>query len=84
VYKKQRDSGKLIETAEIILKYNKSVSTNLTYAQMIGLARLAGDIPEDGVHFFSIPGHCRTINNISYWVPDENETKKLTHAFGTM
>lgn len=77
LYKKQRDSGKLLETLEIILKYNKSLKTNLTAAQMISIAQLANDIPENGVNFYSIPGRGQTIDNISYWVPDEIETENL-------
>lgn len=77
LYKKQRDSGKLLETLEIILKYNKNMKTNLTAAQLVSLAQLAKDIPENGVDFFSIPGQGQTIDSISYWVPDEIETENL-------
>ena len=81
LYKKQRDAGKLMDTVGIILKYKDNLKTNMTPAQLYGLAKLSKEIPPGSVNYLSIPGHSQTINRISYWIPDKNEKKKMIDDF---
>jgi len=81
MYKKQRDSGQLLETVGIVLKYKDYLKTNLTPAQLYGLAQLAKDIPPGSVTYLSIPGHSQTINKISHWIPDHNKKREIIATY---
>lgn len=79
--KQQRDSGKVIETAQIILKYRKNFITDLSTKQIIGLAYFLKDIPDGSVTFSYIHGRGQTINGVSYWMPDKSETEDVLKEF---
>lgn len=81
MFKKLRDSGKLIDIVKLVLTYSKNVKTNMTLKQLIALANLANAIPDGSLTYFNIPGYNKTINGISYWVPDETETDKTLKKF---
>jgi LCP family protein required for cell wall assembly len=75
--KQQRDSGKILETLDIVLKHKDSIQTDLSLKQMIGLAKFIKDVPEGGVSYLTLSGEAKMIEGISYWVPNEKETAEL-------
>ncbi|WP_368294255.1 LCP family protein [Dehalobacter sp. TBBPA1] len=81
LYKQQRDSGEILETLNIILKYKNEMKTDLTLKQMIALTKLLSEIPGENVEQTFIPGKGQMINNISYWVPDQKKTEKILSEF---
>lgn len=77
LFKQQRDSGKILETLDIILKHKDSMQTNLSLKQMIALAKFMKEVPDGSVSYLTIPGSGKMIDGISYWVPNERETTDL-------
>jgi anionic cell wall polymer biosynthesis LytR-Cps2A-Psr (LCP) family protein len=81
VFNKQRDSGQLTETVQIVLKYKDSLKTSLTPLQMAALAKYFSEITEDDIHYYLIPGSSQNINGVSYWVPNSQETQSVIKEF---
>lgn len=75
--KQQRDSGKILETLDIVLKHKESIQTDLSLKQMIGLAKFIKEVPEGGVSYLTLSGEAKMIDGVSYWVPNEKETAEL-------
>lgn len=73
LYKQQRDSGKIMETLQIILKHKDNIQTDLTMKQLIGLARFLSDIPDGSDSYYTILGEGQMIDGIDYWMPDNKE-----------
>lgn len=79
---KLTSSGKILDAINIVLDYNKYIQTNLSVSQIIALAELYKDIEAENVTFYDIPGYDKHINNIWYWIPDEDETdNRLAKVF---
>jgi len=51
----------------------KNVDTNMTARDLLTLAKLAGEIPKDGIRMAVLPGVPETIARISYYVPSEDD-----------
>lgn len=81
VFKKQRDSGQLVETVKIVLKYKDSLKTSLNPIQMVALAKYFSEITEDDIHYYVIPGNSQNINGVSYWVPHPQEAQSVINEF---
>ncbi|ADY54635.1 cell envelope-related transcriptional attenuator [Syntrophobotulus glycolicus DSM 8271] len=79
--KQQRDSGKIIETAELVLKYKDNIQMNLTFKQLIGFAKFLKEVPEGSVSYLTLPGEGKMIDGISYWVLNEEKTNELFNEF---
>lgn len=79
--RQQRDSGKIIETAQIILKYNQNIKTDLSAKQIIGLAYFMSNIPDGNVSSSYIPGSDQMMNGISYWVIDKTNINQVLDGF---
>jgi len=81
VYKKLKSSGELTNTIKLVMDYKDNVKTDLTIKQLIGLAKFAGEISSENMNYFIVPGYGKTINKISYYVPNESETDELLKSF---
>lgn len=81
LYKQQRDSRKILETLQIVLKHKDDIKTDFTMKQMIGLATFMSDIPDGSVTYYNIPGRGKLIKGVSYWVPDEINTGEILKEF---
>lgn len=81
LYKQQRDSGKIIETLQIVLRYKNHIQSNFGIRQMIGLAKFLSDVPGGNVTYYLIPGRGQNIGGVSYWVPDEQKEQMLDEFF---
>lgn len=81
VYNKLKENGKLTDTIKLILDYKDSMKTDMTVKQIIGLAKLAGEVSSENISYHIIPGQGKTIDKISYWVPYESKTDELLKSF---
>ncbi len=81
LYQKLKESNQLVEIAKIVLSYKENVKTDLSIKQILGLAKLSGELSEDNISYYMIPGAPKTIDGISYWVPDETESDKILKNF---
>lgn len=81
LFKQQRDSGKILETLHIVLKHIDDIQTDLALKQMIGLASFLSAIPNGSITYYTIPGTDQMINDIYYWLPDENAKNMVIKEF---
>lgn len=81
LYKQQRDSGRIMETLQIILKHKDNIKTDLTMKQLIGLAKLMSDIPDGSDSYYTILGEGEMIDGIDYWMPDESYKQEVLKEF---
>jgi anionic cell wall polymer biosynthesis LytR-Cps2A-Psr (LCP) family protein len=79
--KQQKDSGNVIQTARIVLKYGQNIQTDLSIKQIISLAYYISNVPDDNISSSYIPGNCQTMNGISYWVIDKTSTNTVLNEF---
>jgi anionic cell wall polymer biosynthesis LytR-Cps2A-Psr (LCP) family protein len=79
--KKIKAEEKLTDTIHLILSYKNDVKTNLTLKQLIGMGKLATEIPQGTVQYSIIPGTDSIISNIWYYIPDEAATDQLLKSF---
>jgi|GEM_PF-3876045 len=56
---------------------SSSVRTNLSVGQMLALADVLNRLDMSGVQFMTLPGHCKTIDRRSYYVPDSAKIRAL-------
>ena len=81
VYNKLKVNGKLTETIKLVMDYKDNMKTDMTVKQIIGLAKFTSDISSENIKYYIVPGYGKTIDKISYYIPDESETEKLLKAF---
>lgn len=81
LYKQQRDSGKIMETLQIILKHMNDIQTDLTVKQLIGLAKFLSDLPDGCDSYYTILGDGKMIDDIDYWIPDETYKEEVFKEF---
>lgn len=73
-----KESGKLIESISIVLKYNKYIKTNMDMKQMVALAKLWNELPEGtSVDYYVVMGEGKMIDQVWYMIPDEKVTDIL-------
>lgn len=81
LYKQQRESGKILETLNIVLRHKNEVKTDFTMKQLIGLSTFMSHLPNGNITYYTIPGNGKTINNVSYWVHDKKKTEEVLMEF---
>lgn len=81
MFNKLKANESFVDFIKIVLKYRKNIETNFSNRQLIAFAGLFSDISEDDISYCLIPGEPLTIDNISYWNPDEVETDKIINEF---
>jgi LCP family protein required for cell wall assembly len=77
----QRESGKILETLQIVLKYKDDLRTSLTAGEMIALAKFVSELPKGSVTYQTVPGQAEMIDGVSYWIPDQGRTAELLRDF---
>lgn len=65
----------LIKSPQILDELIQYTTTDLTTAQIIGIAGQFAGQPQ--INTYTLPGEAQMINGGSYWVIDETQTKKL-------
>lgn len=84
ILNKLKNEQRVFEALDIVLKYNKYIQTDLTSTQMISLASLYKEIPDENIKFHNIKGQGEYINNISYWISDKESTdREMSSIFET-
>jgi LCP family protein required for cell wall assembly len=81
LFQKLKASDKLVDVTKIVLSYRENLKTDLSTKQILGLANLSSEISEENIKYYMIPGSGKTINKVSYYVPNDKETDKLLREF---
>ncbi len=81
LFKQQRDSGHILQTAQIVIQHKNDIITDLNREQIVGLAKFMSDIPDGSITYYYIPGDGEMIDGISYWVPYKNNTAEVLKEF---
>lgn len=77
LFDKLKRLDQLLNMARIALSYKENVTTNMTLKQIASLAMFAGELSGDSIEFHVIPGEGVMLNNIWYWIPDEEKTAQM-------
>ncbi|MGI6727969.1 MAG: LCP family protein [Anaerovoracaceae bacterium] len=72
LYKQQKNSGKIIETLKIILKYRDDIQTNFSNKQLLSFAVFINQLSDDLISYYTLSGSPKMIDGISYWIPEDN------------
>ena len=68
------DKEKFVELFVINEQY---IDTDMGIEQIVNLANIVSGFKNEDINFSILPGKPQTIDNISYWIIDEDEAKKL-------
>lgn len=71
MYEKVKKDGNIVGDLKLFLSYNKFMQTDLSYSQMLALSNFFMGISNDDIEFYDTPGYGQYIDDISYWIPDE-------------
>jgi len=72
LFKQLKASGKVKETLLLLIKYKDNFETDFTKKQLVAFAAFANQLPDGSVTYYNLTGGSKTINGISYWIPDPN------------
>jgi LCP family protein required for cell wall assembly len=81
LFKQQRDSGKLLETLQIIEKYKNHMQTNLNVIRLIELATFMSAVNDESDTYYTIEGTGKEIDEIDYWIPDQVYTEQVLKEY---
>lgn len=68
------DKEKLVELFAANEQY---INTDMGIEQILNLANIISELDNEDISFNILPGKAQTIDNISYWIIDEDEAKKF-------
>jgi len=68
------DKEKLLE---LLLVNEQYINTDMGIEQIVNLAGIIAEFDNEDIRFSILPGTPLTIDNVSYWIIDEDEAKKL-------
>jgi len=68
------DKEKLLE---LLLVNEQYINTDMGIEQIVNLAGIIAEFDNEDIRFSILPGTPQTIDNVSYWIIDEDEAKKL-------
>lgn len=71
------DKGLKLKLPELIATYIENVETNINILEMIDAFNTVKNIDEYEISTYTLPGEAETINRISYFIHNEEDTKKL-------
>lgn len=71
----------ILKLPGIVKEANKSIRTDFSLAEMLSLASGAKSYKVEEMETATLPGTPKYIDQLSYWVPDKEETKKLIDRF---
>lgn len=67
----------LLKLPAIIKEINSAVETDLSFNDMLGMVNIVRDVQAHGVKMDMVPGRPAYINDISYWLPDLVELRRM-------
>ncbi len=76
VWRRLLEPGQLPKIPTILRELGDSIRTDLSPGDVLGLLQVARAIPEASVTWTVVGGHSRTINGISYWIPDPETVRR--------
>lgn len=80
--KEMMQAKNVVKLPALIPQLQKTVETDLTLAQLLGLARDGNNYDLDNITVQTLPGNFATINGGSYWVVDMEKTPEVVlHVF---
>ncbi len=72
LFEQLKASGKVKETLLALIKYKDNFRTDFTTKQLVAFAAFANQLPDGSVSYYNLTGSSKTIDGISYWIPDPN------------
>jgi len=73
--------GTIFKLPELIKEANESITTNLTFGEMMNLAKVAKSFDPARMEAATLPGTAQYINQISYWVPTTQDVEAIIQQF---
>lgn len=67
----------ILDLPRLIAQFNESIETNMSFKDMMNLAKVVKNIQGQNIKTARIPGEGKYIHGISYFVHDEEATKEL-------
>jgi len=68
------DKEKLVE---LFVSNEQHINTDMGLEQILNLANIVAEFDNEDINFIILPGNPQTIDNISYWIIDEDKAKEL-------
>lgn len=81
MFKKLQASDMEKELLRIILSYGDYINTDLGLEQIDNIIQLCAGIQEEDIQFYVLPGEGKTMNDISYWMINEEKMKEVLVDF---
>ncbi|MCT4594856.1 MAG: LCP family protein [Anaeromicrobium sp.] len=79
VIKKVKSPSIIVKLPRLIKNFNSYVDTDMPLSTMTYLAIMAKDFDLSSIQMTTIPGDVKTINSISYFIPDLDGVKELVN-----
>ncbi|MBP2658254.1 MAG: yvhJ [Firmicutes bacterium] len=76
-------TGTIFKLPSLITTINRYVHTDMNIYTMVQLAEIVKDVPSDGMHTDMLPGDFATIDDLSYWVPNMAQTRRVVRSMFT-
>ena len=81
MFKKLQASDMEKELLRIILSYGDYINTDLGLEQIDNIIKLCAGIREEDIQFYVLPGEGKTMEEVSYWMVNEEKMKKVLVDF---
>jgi LCP family protein required for cell wall assembly len=75
--------GTILKAPSLIGTINQYVTTDMTVFTMLKLANALKDMKTDGLKTEMLPGDFADVDGMSYWVPNQKETRQLVQRMFT-
>lgn len=69
----------VLKLPQLLNKFKENIKTNMSFKDMMNLAKLVKNLKAENVKTARIPGNGEYIHNVSYFVHDEAKTKELVN-----
>ena len=73
--------GTVIKLPSLLKTVQENTETNLSFKELLGLAKIAGDVRSGSLETAMVPGEPVYINQVSYWRPYTEETQDMVNQF---
>ncbi|MEB3196945.1 MAG: LCP family protein [Candidatus Sericytochromatia bacterium] len=81
VLKKMLMPANLLKTPELLAVAKENLETNLSNEELLKLVTLSKDLDRERVQMAMVPGVATSIDGVSYWVANENATRRMVSSF---
>ena len=70
----------LLKTPELLAVAKENLETNLTNEELLKLVALGKDLDRERVQLTMVPGAAQSVDGVSYWLADEDGTRRWLHT----